>query len=71
MAGVLDEHGQWEHCNVCGDFVLIQNLGYNPPSDAHPHGQDICMACTNKLPQDDMVKVIPAESWIPQYDEEI
>ena len=32
MAGVIDASGQWEHCNCCGKFVLIQDLYYGVPT---------------------------------------
>lgn len=37
MSGVIDEHGQWEHCAKCNRFVLIQNLR-----------NDLCVMCAPK-----------------------
>jgi len=45
MSGVIDEFGQWEHCHSCGEFVLIQHLRYEKPSEAHPYGRDLCAKC--------------------------
>lgn len=62
MSGVIDENGQqWEHCNVCGKFVKLQNLGYDPPSVDYPHGRDICITCTNVSPR--LHDIQPAASW--------
>ena len=67
MSGIIDDAGrQWEHCNVCTRFVLINNLGYLPPNKAHKHGQDICISCVNELPQKDIKRVIPAANWKKQ-----
>ena len=59
MSGVIDEFGQWEHCNSCGEFVLIQHLRYEPKSEEHPCGRDLCAKCGPDLPlgQPVMVKV--------------
>lgn len=64
MSGVIDEHGQWERCNVCGDFELFVHadgsparLVYERPSDEHPHGRDLCAACGSIAEQ---VKDAPA-----------
>lgn len=45
MSGVIDEYGQWEHCNGCGKFVLIQDLNYEQPSEEWPCGRDLCDVC--------------------------
>lgn len=45
MSGVIDDTGQWEHCNACAVFVLIQHLHYEEPSPAFPHGRDLCASC--------------------------
>jgi hypothetical protein len=45
MAGVIDEHGQWERCNVCCEFTLIGALLYEPPSAGWKYGRDICGPC--------------------------
>lgn len=47
MSGVIDEHGQWEHCNGCGRFVLIQDLKTEKPSAEFKHGRDLCTRCFN------------------------
>lgn len=44
-SGVIDEHGQWEHCNNCGKWVLIQDLEYEPKSADYPYGRDLCKKC--------------------------
>ena len=48
MSGVIDEYGQWEHCNECGEFVLIQDLLYEQPSEKFPYGRDLCSDCEKK-----------------------
>lgn len=66
MAGVIDEYGQWEHCNECGRYVLIQNLGYHKPSKQYPHGRDLCVRCVDKMLRARSVKfgqIVPAKSW--------
>ena len=45
MSGVIDEHGQWEHCGECNKFVLIQHLKYEPPSAEFKIGRSFCSAC--------------------------
>lgn len=45
MSGVIDKHGQWEHCNQCNRWVLLQELRYERPSTANPHGRDLCIEC--------------------------
>ena len=67
MSGVIDENGQqWEHCHTCGHFVRFpQNLGYTAGYAAH-----ICLQCTNALPQEELETVIPAPSWVANYDDE-
>jgi len=41
MAGVIDDRGvQWERCNACASWVAYDNLGYEVPTAAHPHGRD-------------------------------
>ena len=45
MSGVIDEYGQWEHCNVCGEMVLIQILLWERPSEKYSCGRDICTKC--------------------------
>lgn len=45
MSGVIDEQGQWERCNGCGKFVLIQSLYYEKPSETWKHGRDLCGDC--------------------------
>lgn len=45
MSGVVDERGQWEHCNACGKMVLIGDLRYETPSGKFAHGRDLCVKC--------------------------
>lgn len=45
MSGVIDEHGQWERCNVCASFVLIGALAYEQPSARFECGRDLCAEC--------------------------
>lgn len=64
MSGVIDEKGvQWEHCSVCSKMVKLSMLGYEPPSDAHKNGRDICIVCVNKLSQRAIKRVLPATDW--------
>jgi|JI6StandDraft_1071083.scaffolds.fasta_scaffold48570_4 hypothetical protein len=63
MAGYIDKNNvQWEHCNVCGDSVRLNDLGYEPPSTEHVHGRDICLTCTNAHPNIESIQ--PARSWL-------
>ena len=48
MSGVIDDEGQWEHCNQCGKWVLIQNLHYEKPSAQYRSGRDLCERCALK-----------------------
>lgn len=51
MAGVIDSQGQWERCNECTEFVLIQTLHFLVPGQAPTHrddatrGLDLCENC--------------------------
>ena len=68
MSGVIDDKGQqWEHCCDCGKLVRMDNLGYLPPSKAHPHGLDLCLHCVGKLSQKDVRRIKPAASWVKKY----
>jgi hypothetical protein len=59
MAGVIDKHGQWEHCNHCGKMVLIQTLRYGTsPKWPEYGGVDLCEKCWNELHN----KHVPAEA---------
>lgn len=67
MAGVIDDNGQqWEHCNGCGTFTKLQNLGYQPQTQAYPYGRDLCIKCVNGLSQAQMRRVRPAAGWLKQ-----
>jgi hypothetical protein len=49
MSGVIDKNGQqWEHCNACGAWVKFQDLAYEPPSEEHKYGRDLCPKCVRK-----------------------
>jgi hypothetical protein len=46
MSGVIDKSGrQWEKCNKCGKFVLIERLYYILPTKDNPYGIDMCLNC--------------------------
>ena len=65
--GVIDEYGQWEHCNGCGKWVLLENLGYLKPNEHHTCGLDLCVDCVDIAIQIEMVPfdaIIPAKSWV-------
>lgn len=47
MSGVIDEHGQWEHCQKCRRFVLIQDLLYEEASTQFPYGRNLCESCAS------------------------
>jgi len=69
MSGIIDNNGvQWEHCTVCGTMVRLDDLGYEPPSEQHKHGRDICLSCTNQ--HDDIESIVPAHRWVAQYEGE-
>lgn len=67
MSGVIDDNGvQWEHCNDCGKFVRLTNLGYLKPSEAYPHGKDLCVRCVDAGIQGRQYlfhNIVPASSW--------
>lgn len=67
MSGVIDDNGvQWEHCNGCGKWVRIDNLGYLQPTAQHGSGLDLCVDCVDTLLRTRIVKfkqVTPAPSW--------
>ena len=54
MSGVIDDNGQqWEHCNDCGDFVEIELLAYEAPTEEYLYGRDLCPKCwtaTSSMP---------------------
>lgn len=56
MSGVIDEHGQWEHCHVCNEFVLIQDLLYEQPSERFGCGRDLCAECA-ALPAEEQERI--------------
>lgn len=69
MAGVIDSKGQqWEHCNVCGDFVKIQNLGFLRPSKPGLlDSLDVCMKCANEMLLKDQKlfrRIDPGQGWL-------
>jgi hypothetical protein len=44
--GIIDENGdQWEACNRCGRLAHINTLRYEPASEKHPCGRDLCKQC--------------------------
>lgn len=69
MSGVIDDKGrQWERCNGCGEWTLIQDLGYLRPRPHHPHGLDLCVSCVDLAIRCGAIKfqdVAPAQSWKP------
>lgn len=68
MSGVIDDKGiQWEHCNVCGKWVRLDDLGLDPTDTHHKGGCDICLECVNKHPNIEAIQ--PAKAWVPQYEE--
>ena len=70
MSGVIDKRGQqWEHCNICSEFVRIQDLGYEKPSKEFEHGRDVCIKCVQAMTQKEIQENIePAKTWIPVYE---
>lgn len=67
MAGVIDENGQqWEHCNECGEFVRIEDLGFQPHSEKLNGPCDICIKCANQA--SNLEAIVPSPRWIPQYE---
>lgn len=66
MSGVIDSKGiQWEHCNICGLFTRLEDLGYVKPSENHPNGLDICIKCVNNPKY--LHDTNPAPSWNAVY----
>jgi len=46
MSGVIDTDGtQWERCNGCGEFVNMDDLRYEQPSEKFKYGRDLCIKC--------------------------
>lgn len=69
MSGVIDEKGQqWEHCNICGGWVAIEMLGYEPKTPDHPYGRDVCIKCVQAMSPEKVQQIIPSERWIPVYE---
>lgn len=51
MAGVIDADGQqWERCNGCAEFVKIETLLYEQPSEEFKYGRDLCPTCASGAP---------------------
>jgi len=69
MSGVIDEKGrQWEKCSGCGEWVLIEDLGYLRPNAKHRHGLDLCVSCVDlaiRCRSIQFREVAPAQSWKP------
>ena len=64
MAGVVDSNGvQWEHCNGCGSFVKLHDLGFQRPCSEYLTGRDLCLKCVNALSQFQLRRVQPAVNW--------
>ena len=73
MSGVLDKYGQWERCNGCGEYVLIDHLGYEQPKAGHPHGRDLCIKCVVKGVEAETIDInhiVPSVHWTPVYAED-
>lgn len=66
MSGVIDENGvQWEHCAVCGEFVRIEDLLYEPPSVRFKYGRDIGPCCWDLSPeQQDEIADRKKRRWV-------
>jgi hypothetical protein len=64
--GVIDERGvQWEHCNVCGKMVRLDNLGTVLGIAGKPC-LDICVACVDaglRARRWRFKQIIPAAEW--------
>jgi len=65
MAGVIDEEGQWERCNRCAGFTLIDDLLYEQPSEEFEYGRDICRPC-NLAMMLGLSRTLPKEQWKDQ-----
>lgn len=66
MAGVITDGVQWEHCNGCGEYVRLTNLGWLKPTAKQPHGLDLCVRCVDTLIRTRIAKfseIKPAQSW--------
>ena len=69
MSGVIDENGtQWEHCNLCGEFVKLPELGYEKPTKRWPYGRMVCIQCVPRLSQWAIRRMVPGEGWVPVYE---
>ncbi len=54
MSGVIMEDGrQFERCNRCGEFELLQNLVYEEPTETYECGRDLCQVCADELRRQD------------------
>lgn len=67
MSGVVDKDGQqWEHCSGCNNWIKIQDLGFEIPSQDWPHGRDLCVKCVDTGIQKREIEfdnIIPARTW--------
>lgn len=66
MGGVIDENGQqWEKCNSCLQFVAIQDLEYEQPSEEFKYGRDLCWGCFSgeKSPEQISADIAEYERW--------
>lgn len=49
MSGVVDTDGkQYERCNGCGEFVDMDYLHYEQPTEEFKYGRDLCTKCAEE-----------------------
>ena len=48
MSGVIIDGVQWERCNGCGEYVEINSMHYEQPTESHKYGRDLCVECSAK-----------------------
>lgn len=66
MSGVIVDGVQWEHCNECGKFVRLENLGFLKPDKNGNGSKDVCLTCVQKMlvrNQRLFSRIVPAASW--------
>ena len=65
MSGVILENGeQWEHCNACGGWCLIDDLYYEEPSEKYEYGRDLCPPCHDEPSTQEVRRVAVEEERV-------
>lgn len=52
-----DGTGRWKKCMGCGVWTNYDHLRYEPPSDEHPYGRDLCPICGKDHPKGETITI--------------